>query len=66
MLWSVSQMRSTTKSTSGPGSGFGPVQQMEKLIDERVVAGQRKPLEGQSRDRRTDRAVESGFDPIDE
>jgi hypothetical protein len=43
---------------------FSPIQQMEKLIDERVVAGQREPLEGQPRDLGTDRSMEPSFNAI--
>ena len=40
------------------------VQQMEKLIDEWVVVGERKPLEGEARDRRADRPMESRLDAV--
>ena len=62
-LWSVSQIRSMTKSARGPGSGFTPCSRLKNWLTKRVVRGQGKPLQHSAGNRRADRASETGRRP---
>ena len=47
-----------------PRLGLRSVEQVEELIDERIVARQGKPLEDAPRDRRADRSVKPRLRPV--